>query len=162
MANDLDIVWSTEQRKISDLVPYPNNPRRLTEKQKTDLQKSIERFNLAEIPAINVDGTILAGHQRLKILASLGRGEETIDVRVPSRVLTPTEMQEYNIRSNQNTGEWDFDLLADEFGHDDLIEWGFEEGEILRPDFDPIEEEPPRLDQKKPTVCPECGHEWTE
>jgi hypothetical protein len=29
------------------------------------------------------------------------------------------------------------------------------------PDFQPSEEEQPRLDVKNPTICPKCGHEWT-
>jgi len=124
------LTWTTEKRKISDLVPNPKNPRRLTDKQKTDLQKSIEKFDLVEIPAINADGTILAGHQRLKIMAALGRAKETIDVRVPSRKLTKAEEREYNIRSNRNTGEWDFELLAEEFEMGDLVEWGFSEDEL--------------------------------
>jgi hypothetical protein len=33
-----------------------------------------------------------------------------------------------------------------------------EEGEP--PDFDPSDEEQPRLDQKKPIECPKCGHTW--
>lgn len=31
----------------------------------------------------------------------------------------------------------------------------------LNPDFQPVDEEPPRLDQKKPIECPSCGHEFT-
>lgn len=35
-------------------------------------------------------------------------------------------------------------------------------GDLVGPDFAPgTEDEQGRLDQKKPTVCPECGHEWT-
>ena len=79
--------WKTEQRKISQLIPYEKNPRKLSEKQKADLKKSIEKFNLAEIPAINTDNSILAGHQRLKILKLLGRGNELIDVRIPHNLL---------------------------------------------------------------------------
>ena len=106
------LTWRTEKRKISDLVPFPDNPRRLTDKQFSDLKKSITKFDLAEIPAVDTDNKIIAGHQRLKVMQALGRGDETIDVRVPSRKLTDAEFMEYNLRSNKNTGEWDFDILA--------------------------------------------------
>lgn len=122
--------WKTEKRKINDLVPYEHNPRQMTEKQNKDLTKSLEKFNLVEIPAINVDGTILAGHQRLRIMQTVGRGDEEIDVRVPNRQLTEKEVQEYNIRSNKNTGEFDFDILANAFETEDLLDWGFDPTEL--------------------------------
>ncbi len=111
-------------------MPYEKNPRQLTDKQYKDLEDSLKKFDLVEIPAINTDNTILAGHQRLRIMQALGRGDEEIDVRVPGRQLTEKEVQEYNIRSNKNTGEWDFDLLANQFEVDDLLEWGFDEKDL--------------------------------
>jgi ParB-like chromosome segregation protein Spo0J len=122
--------WHTEQRVISNLIPLENNPRKLTEKQTKDLTRSIKKFDLVEIPAINLDGTILAGHQRLKIMALLGRGDEIVDVRVPDRKLSKKEAEEYLIRSNKNTGEWDFDLLASGFKQEELQDWGFDVGEL--------------------------------
>ena len=32
---------------------------------------------------------------------------------------------------------------------------------LVMPDFEPILDDPPRLDEKKPILCPECGHEFT-
>jgi len=103
--------WTTEKRKIKDLLPAEYNPRQMTERQAKELRKSLEKFDLVEIPAVNTDGIILAGHQRLHILGLMGRGDEEIDVRVPNRPLTELEAQEYNLRSNKNTGEWDMDKL---------------------------------------------------
>ena len=122
--------WQTEKRIINDLIPYEHNPRQMTDKQNKDLTKSLEKFDLVEIPAINTDGVILAGHQRLRIMQALGRGGEEIDVRVPDRKLTEKEVQEYNIRSNKNTGEFDFDVLANAFDTTDLLEWGFDEKDL--------------------------------
>ena len=82
------LVWRTETRKVDDLVPNAKNPRSLSAKQKADLEASITKFNLVEIPAVNTDNQVLAGHQRLKIMKALGRGQEEIDVRVPDRTLT--------------------------------------------------------------------------
>lgn len=129
--------WITEKRKINDLIPYDKNPRQMTEKQVNDLKASLEKFNFVEIPAINTDNTILAGHQRLKIMQLLGRGEEEVDVRVPDQPLTEAEVKEYNIRSNKNTGGWDFDILANSFEVEDLISWGFTDEE-LSIEFDKI------------------------
>ena len=94
------IKFHTEQRKVKDLVPYKYNPRKVTAEKKEVLKKSLEKFDLAEIPVINTDNTIVAGHQRVVVLMELGRGNEAIDVRVPNRALTEDEFKEYNVRSN--------------------------------------------------------------
>ena len=135
--------WQTEQRKISELVEFSGNPRQMTEKQVQDLTASLKKFDLVEIPAITTNNKILAGHQRLKIMAILGRGDEVIDVRVPDRELTEDEEREYLIRSNRNSGEWDWDLLANGFDVAELTDWGFDEGELQS--FDVGEIEPPEL-----------------
>ena len=80
--------WKTEVRKLSDLIPVSYNPRSLSAKQAKDLKKSLLKFSLAEIPVINLDNTILAGHQRCKILAQIENKDFEIDVRVPNRQLT--------------------------------------------------------------------------
>ena len=129
--NDTDLVWHTEQRKISDLVPFVGNPRELTEKQAQDLEASLRRFNLVEIPAVNVNQRILAGHQRLKIMQILGRGGEVIDVRMPNRELTEEEEREYLLRSNKNTGQWNDDELAN-WDEDLLLKVGWTKEELAK------------------------------
>lgn len=120
------ITWTTEKRTLGQLIPYEHNPRQLTTKQHSDLKASLTKFNLAEIPAINTDNKIVAGHQRTRILLEIEGPEFEIDVRVPSRTLTEAEFKEYLVRSNKNTGEWDMDILANSFDVEDLQEWGFE------------------------------------
>ena len=72
------LTWQTETRIVDDLVPYEKNPRMLSDKQQKDLEASITKFNLVEIPAINTDNVVIAGHARLKIMQLLGRGQEEI------------------------------------------------------------------------------------
>jgi DNA modification methylase len=111
------------------------------------LKKNLELFNLVEIPAIDLDGTILAGHQRIKALQILGRGEEIIDVRIPNRKLTKEEAERYLISSNIIHGDWDFELLKD-FDMDLLADLGFDQRDLDdlwnqkpdKKDFDPEEE----------------------
>ena len=123
------LIWHTEQRKINELIPYEGNPRKMTKEQAEQLQKSLEKFNLAEIPAINTDNKIIAGHQRINILQELDKGNEIIDVRIPNRKLTDDEFREYNLRSNKNIGSWDFDELAN-FDVELLTDVGFSEEEL--------------------------------
>lgn len=161
------LIWSTERRNVKSLIPLSFNPRKLSDKARQDLEESLTRFNLVEIPAINLDNKIIAGHQRIMILMALGRGDEEIDVRVPSRMLTEAEVKEYNIRSNKNTGEWDLETLKANFDLNELLVWGFTRTEfndmgLEIPDFTSVPEgEQPRLDLKKSVIYPECGHEFT-
>jgi DNA modification methylase len=126
--------WSTEKRKVKDLIPYEYNPRKLTEEKKQKLRESLEKYNLAEIPAINTNDVIIAGHQRIIVLMEIGRGEEEIDVRVPNRELTENEFKEYNIRSNVQVGEWDIDILNAVFADVDLLSFGLNVDDIPLPD----------------------------
>ena len=124
------IEFKTEKRKISDLKGCDYNPRQLTKKQYNDLKKSISKFNYAEIAVINTDNTIVAGHQRLRILGELKGLDHEVEVRVPNRELTKEEFDEYLIRYNKNNGEWDWDILANDFEIDNLKDWGFDDSEF--------------------------------
>ena len=67
----------------------------LTKKQKAEIEKSLKKFNLVEIPAINKDNSIIAGHQRINILYELNGGDYEIDVRVPDVQLSDKDFKEY-------------------------------------------------------------------
>ncbi len=40
----MKITWTTEQRKVADLKPYPGNPRKWEKEAKERLTESLERF----------------------------------------------------------------------------------------------------------------------
>jgi DNA modification methylase len=121
--------WHTEQRKVNALIPYTRNPRQISEKQLDDLRRSIKKFNLAEIPVIDLNNRVAAGHQRLRVLQLLGRGEEMIDVRVPNRKLTEKEYEQYLLTSNAVGGDWDFEKLK-AFDIGLLLDIGFDEDDL--------------------------------
>ena len=121
------IIWRTEKRKVSELKPFPGNPRKFTEKEWKNLENSLDRFNLADPIIINTDNTVIGGNFRLAILKK--KGIKEVDVRVPSRPLTEEEATELNLRLNKNVGEWDFDLLAN-FDEDLLKNIGWESEEL--------------------------------
>lgn len=131
----LPLEWTTEKRRVRDLIPYEYNPRILTEEKKQKLKESLEKYNLAEIPAINTNDLIIAGHQRVIILMEIGRGEDIIDVRVPNRKLTDQEFKEYNIRSNVQIGEWDLNILNAIFDDVDLLSLGLNVDDIVLPEM---------------------------
>lgn len=136
----IKLKFHTEKRKVSDLIPYPDNPRKITEKQKNDLTESLKQFDLMSIPVINIGNTIISGHQRMKIMQLLGRGDEEIDVRVPNRKLTDEEFKDANLRENKNLAGWDNVKLAS-LGEERLLDVGFEKEEIdvILNRFDPGE-----------------------
>jgi len=77
--------WHTEKRRVDSLKFYGKNPRIMPDKNMHDLMNSVKKVGLAEIPAIDIDGTLVAGNQRVRALLFLDRGKEEIDVRVPNR-----------------------------------------------------------------------------
>ncbi|MFC6999585.1 DNA modification methylase [Rufibacter roseus] len=129
-----DLNWITVQRRVADLIPYEYNPRILTEERRKILTDSIGKFNLVEIPVIDFDNVVIAGHQRLKVLFDLERGQELIDVRYPNRKLTELELKEYNVRSNVQIGHWATDVLEEVFADIDLLSLGLNVEDFKMPD----------------------------
>ena len=110
-----------ESIKINKLKPATYNPRQISTKQYNDLKKSLSKFSLVEPIVVNKDMTIIGGHQRLKICKELKHTE--IDCVVLD--LSKEEERELNIRLNKNQGQFDMDILANEFDIDELTDWGF-------------------------------------
>jgi DNA modification methylase len=117
---EVKLEWHNARRRLRELVPYEFNPRILDEDGYVRLKASLEFFGLAEVPAVNLDNIVLAGHQRLRILLDLGHGEEEIDIRMPNRLLTEAEVKRYNVTSNVGAGKWDYESLLANFADVDL------------------------------------------
>jgi len=119
------------ERKISELIPAEYNPRYISPEAFEQLKASLQRFEAVEPAIINrhADRTdiIVGGHQRLKAATSLGwKTFPCVYVE-----LTRDQEKELNIRLNKNTGQFDFDLLADHFNMEELTGWGFSEEELF-------------------------------
>jgi len=123
--------WHTVQKRVNNLIPQEVNPRIISDKQMSDLKNSLQKYNLVEIPACDLNGKILAGHQRIRGLQLLGRGNDIIDVRVPNRQLTEEESKQYLIASNSLGGDWDFESLKS-FDLDILMEAGFDQIQLAK------------------------------
>lgn len=150
--------WNLQKLEIKRLRPHVSNPRKLTKEQHSHLKKSIEKFGLIDKPIVTRmpecdDFQIIAGHQRLKILKEIGHKE--VECNVCNVILSQHDVDELLIRHNKNTGEWDWDLLANDFEPTDLFEWGFT-AEDLHLD---LEDAPKEGKDKKKKTCPECGAE---
>lgn len=140
----MNLEWKTEKRKVNDVLPYAHNPRKISALQMKNLQDSLAKFGLVEIPAINLDNTLIAGHQRCNAMQMLGKGDEMIDVRVPNRLLTEAELKEYNVASNAIKGDWLEEVLKEHFTEVNTEAYGiqFEQYDKLLSEAKPKEESP--------------------
>jgi len=117
-------------RNVEELIFAEYNPRQLTTEQHKTLTDSIKRFGLVDPILVNINSerkdVIVGGHQRVTVAKQLGFKEvPTVELD-----LTPEKERELNIRLNRNTGEWDWDALANHFDMDDLHEWGFTDNQL--------------------------------
>ena len=101
------------RRNINDLIPAPYNPRKDLQPQDEEyqqLKRSIENFGYVEPVIFNQrTGTVVGGHQRLKVLKDLGY--EEIDCVVVD--IDETQEKALNIALNKISGTWDEDKLKD-------------------------------------------------
>lgn len=115
---------------IDKIIFAEYNPRELTKDQHKQLLDSINRFGLVDPLIINTHkertNILVGGHQRLKIAKELGFK----DVPCVEVDLTLDKEKELNVRLNKNTGQWDYDSLANYFDAGELLEWGFTEDEL--------------------------------
>lgn len=123
-----NIDWKIEERELKDLKEWSKNPRKITEEDFELLKKGIEERGFHDILKIDSDGTIISGHQRKRALLDLGI--KSVKVMVPQRELTEKERDIVAIESNRHRGVFDFDILANQFDQDTLLNSGFKDFEL--------------------------------
>lgn len=125
--NHETITWQETSIKLSQLKEYANNPRKITKEMLDKLASHIKEDGYHQRIIVDNDYTIIGGHQRKKALYMAGYDDETeIEVLMPSRKLTPEEIERLNIRDNIAFGEYDFDLLKANFSLPSLKEYGLD------------------------------------
>ena len=137
-----------EIKKLSELKPAPYNPRTSTAKQESHLKNSLTKFGVVEPIIFNKQtGYIVGGHFRVRELQKLGYKEiECVIVD-----LNIEDEKELNIRLNANTGSFDFDVLANSWDENLLLEWG-----LYIPNFD-SEVESEEKEGQETDKCIVCG-----
>lgn len=104
----------------------PNNPRIVKDDKFKKLVQSIKDFpEMLEIRPIvvNDDMVVLGGNMRLK--ACKEAGLKSVPV-IKASNLTPEQQREFIIKDNVGYGEWDWEMLANEWEADELVEWGMD------------------------------------
>jgi len=127
---------------IADVKINPNNPRLIKDDKFTKLEQSIKDFpEMLEIRPIvvNSDMVVLGGNMRLKACKEAGIKEVPIII---ADNLTEEQQREFLIKDNVSGGEWDWDMLSNEWDAEELTDWGLdipelkaidqaEEGEVI-------------------------------
>ena len=156
--------------KLSKIKPNPDNPRILKDDKFRKLVKSIQDFpEMMEKRPIVVDenNVVLGGNMRLRALQEIyGKNGEVPDNWVTTaKGWSKEKKKEFVIKDNSSFGEWDWDMLANEWDTADLSDWGVdfpqdwaggtpteEEKEAVEDDFDETRDE-------VPTICKD-GDIW--
>lgn len=150
--------WKLKTFKIKDLKENPKNPRYISKESAMRLDNLIEKFGLIEKPIVNTDGTIIGGHQRIR-LQKKNRVQE-VECWVPEATLDMEQMDELLLGLNLHQGSWDYDLLANQWDIDRLLELGFDEEKLLDSLEIESEEKSDKKSKSSKKSCPNCGHEF--
>lgn len=117
--------------KISDVKVNPNNPRIIKDDKFKKLVQSVRDFpEMLDIRPIvvNADMVVLGGNMRLKACKEAGLKEVPIII---ANNLTEEQQREFLIKDNVSGGEWDWELLANEWDAIELENWGLDIPEML-------------------------------
>lgn len=123
-----------ELRKLSDIRPYPGNPRH--NDAVAAVANSIREFGFRQPIVVDVEGVIIVGHTRYK--AALKLGLEKVPVHV-AKDLTPAQIKAYRLADNKTAdlSDWNYDLLPIELAelqgmNYDLGLLGFDQDELAK------------------------------
>lgn len=112
--------------KLSEIKSNPNNPRIIKDDKFRKLVKSIQEFpKMLEIRPIvvNADMIVLGGNMRLKACKEAGLKEVPV---IFADDLTEDEQKQFIIKDNVGFGEWDWDIIANEWDAEQVEEWGLD------------------------------------
>jgi hypothetical protein len=112
--------------KLSEVKLNPNNPRLIKDDNFKKLVQSIKDFpEMLDIRPIvvNADMVILGGNMRFKACKEAGLKEVPIIV---ADNLTEEQQREFLIKDNVSGGEWNFEMLENEWDTEKLMDWGLD------------------------------------
>jgi len=111
--------------KIGQVKVNPNNPRLIKDDKFKKLVQSIKDFpemlNIRPI-VVNQDMIILGGNMRYKACKEAGLKE----IPIIKTDLTEEQQREFLIKDNTSGGEWDWEVLANEWNSEQLADWGLD------------------------------------
>jgi DNA modification methylase len=126
---------------IKDIKPNPNNPRLVKDDKFKKLVQSIKDFpQMLDIRPIvvNKDMIVLGGNMRLKACKEAGLTEIPI---IKAEDLTEEQQREFIIKDNVGYGEWDWELIANEWDTQKLNEWGLDIPDFKAEEIEAVEDD---------------------
>ena len=111
---------------ISEVKENPSNPRFIKDSKFKKLVKSIKAFPemLEKRPiVVDEDMVVLGGNMRLKACKSAGLFEVWVDI---AQGWSQEQKNEFIIKDNVGFGEWDWDILANDWDTTQLTDWGLD------------------------------------
>jgi ParB-like chromosome segregation protein Spo0J len=111
---------------ISKVKGNNNNPRIIKDDKFRKLVKSIKEFpEMLELRPIVVDENyiVLGGNMRLK--ACIEAGLKEVNILIADN-LTEDQKKEFIVKDNVGFGEWDWDMIANEWDTNLLEDWGLD------------------------------------
>ncbi len=130
--------------KINEIHLNPKNPRIIKDEKYQKLKANIKEFpKMMKLRPIIVDdkGMILGGNIRYRILQDLGYKEIPEGWVVKASELTEEEKRRFIITDNLPYGDWDWEILGNEWELEELKEWGMELPEFEESEDKEVEEE---------------------
>jgi site-specific DNA-methyltransferase (adenine-specific) len=127
--------------KLSDIKPNPSNPRIIKDDKFAKLVQSIKDFpQMLELRpiVINSDNIVLGGNMRLRACKEAGLKEVPV---MRADDLTPEQQAEFIIKDNVGYGEWDWDMLANQWDAEKLNEWGLDIPEFETNELEAVEDD---------------------
>jgi len=115
--------------KLNKLILNDKNPRYIKDDKFKKLVNSIKDFpKMLELRPIIVDdnNVILGGNMRYRALQSLNYIDIPDEWVKKANDLTEDEKKEFLIKDNVGFGDWDFDVLANEWDENLLNDWGLD------------------------------------
>lgn len=116
--------------KIDAIRPYEKNPRKVEDAALDKLAESIKRdpqFMVLRPIVVDGEGIILGGNQRWRACKEKLKLKELPDgwvVRADD--LTEEQRKRFVLADNKQAGEWDFDVLAENWDAGELESFGFD------------------------------------
>lgn len=137
--------------QITEIKVNPTNPRFIKDDKFKKLVQSIKDLpQMLDIRPIVVNRhlMVLGGNMRLKACVEAGLTEVPIII---ANNLTLEQEKEFLIKDNVSGGQWDWDMIANEWDEVQLIEWGLD-----IPNFD-NEVESEEKEGQETDKCIVCG-----
>ena len=167
---------------INKLKANPNNPRSISKDKFYKLVQSIREFpKMLELRPLIIDENfvVLGGNMRLQALKELGIKQVPY---IQEKELTKEQKDQFIIKDNLSFGDWDWDILGNEWNNVALNDWGMDiwrADEVdyspsLNPEMDYSDVTQEEIEKKalelakqmtkelkqQEAICPKCYHEF--